>query len=124
MATSRTDDLSPVDHEAMTRAIELCCQRGAAKAEQIDDMIADDWRQAAVFSAYSCQNHYLHLAPWQDPPCEIHDLDAALRLPFGDPRGRREAAEILKKLLANNLSRYEPDPRNALDQVEARKVLR
>jgi hypothetical protein len=33
-----------------------------------------------------------------------------LRQPYGDPRGAREAVEILQKLLALGLSKYEPNP--------------
>jgi hypothetical protein len=48
-------------------------------------------------------------------------LDSGLRRPFGDPRGAREAGEILKKLFALNLSRYEPDPLRAIEQRQAAK---
>jgi hypothetical protein len=59
----------------------------------------------------------LHLQPWQLPPCDTN-LDSALREPFGDASGRREAGEVLKRLLALGLSRYEPDPMRAIAQAE------
>ena len=30
--------------------------------------------------------------------------------PFGDPRAARESAELLQRLLASGLSRFDPDP--------------
>ena len=60
--------------------------------------------------------------PGAAPPVEIHDLAATLRLPFGDQRGEREAAELLKTMLAAGLSRYEPDPLAALDEAEAKRA--
>jgi hypothetical protein len=36
--------------------------------------------------------------------------------------GRRAAAELLRRLLAAGLSRYEPDPVNALERLEAERA--
>jgi hypothetical protein len=58
------------------------------------------------------------------PPCWITDLATAMREPFGDPRGEREAAELLQKMLAAGLSRFEPDPLAAFDRIEAKKAAR
>jgi hypothetical protein len=55
----------------------------------------------------------LGLTPHQPRPYAIN-LAAALREPFGAEHGRREGADILQRLLANGLSRYEPDPDGAL----------
>jgi hypothetical protein len=38
---------------------------------------------------------------------------------YGPVMGRAAAAELLRRLLAAGLSRYEPDPVNALTRVEA-----
>jgi hypothetical protein len=47
---------------------------------------------------------------WQKPPlCYASDLEAALREPYDDQPGAREAYEILKKLLTLGLSKFEPD---------------
>jgi hypothetical protein len=45
-----------------------------------------------------------------------------LREPFGDPSGRREAGEIIKKLLALGLSKYEPNPLQAIAAAEQRQT--
>jgi hypothetical protein len=37
---------------------------------------------------------------------------------FGDPRGAREAGEILQKMLALGLSRFEPNPLQAIAEAE------
>jgi hypothetical protein len=39
--------------------------------------------------------------------------------PFGEQHGRREAGEMLKRLLEAGLSRYEPDPVAAIARAEA-----
>jgi hypothetical protein len=51
-----------------------------------------------------------------------NDPDGALRQPYGDARGAREAAEILKKLLALGLSKFEPDPLGAIAAAEQRQT--
>ena len=59
--------------------------------------------------------------PWQLAPLHYaNHLDSALREPFGDPRGPREAAEVLKKTLALGLSRFEPDPLRAIAEPSVR----
>jgi hypothetical protein len=59
--------------------------------------------------------------PWQLPPFRI-DLASALREPFDDARGLREGGEILKKLLALGLSRFEPDLLAAIAEAEQRRT--
>jgi hypothetical protein len=46
-------------------------------------------------------------------------LDDVLREPFGDASGRREAGEVLRRLLDAGLSRFEPNPLQALERAEA-----
>jgi hypothetical protein len=55
-----------------------------------------------------CQCDALDLLPRQSAPlyCANH-LDTVLREPFGEPSGRREAGEILERLLRNGLSKFE-----------------
>jgi hypothetical protein len=78
-----------------------------------------DWTEVAEFAAHCVQGRTLGLMPWQMPPlCYANHLDSALREPFGDPRGAREAGEVLKKMLALGLSRFEPDPLQAIAAAE------
>ena len=125
MSPSRTDSLSRADRDAMERAIEMVRGRGAARCEQINDMLrTDGFQSVGTFAASSCQCDSLRLKPWQTAPLWVGDLDAALRQPFGGQRGTREAAELLKKLLDNGLSKYEPDPLAALDEAKAKRAKR
>jgi hypothetical protein len=113
--------MTPIDQDALTRAIAACRAQSAARAEQIDSMLAVEPRgRVAQFAAYSSQNRSLNLQPWQSPPC--HASLAALSEPFGDPRAARESAELLKKMLALGLSRFEPDPLQAIAAAEAKGV--
>jgi hypothetical protein len=110
--------MTPTDRAALERAFAACRAEGPARAGQLDAMLADDpWERVAKFAAYSVQIDSLGLLPWQKPPCQTQ-LETALLEPFGDQRGTREAGEILKKLLALGLSKYEPDPIGAIADAE------
>lgn len=60
----------------------------------------------------------LGLIPWQQAPSTIN-LETALREPHGEAHGRREGAELLEKMLALGLSKFEADPVAALARAEA-----
>jgi hypothetical protein len=55
--------------------------------------------------------------PWQSPPFRASLRD--LSQPFGDASGRRESAELLRRLLRANLSPFEPHPLRAVERAEA-----
>jgi hypothetical protein len=94
--------------------------RRVPRAKQIDNMLADEpWESVAQFASYSAQNRNLGLMPWQNPPC--HARLANLDKPFDDPRGERESAELLSKMLALGLSRFEPNPLQAIAEAEAKR---
>jgi hypothetical protein len=116
-----TKRLTAIDREALERAIAIDRQRDRATRQQIDDKLErEPWREVAEFAAYGCQCTALYLKPWQPPPCwaEIDDQDNEA----GPISGHRAAAELLRRLLAAGLSRYEPDPVNALARVEAERA--
>ena len=60
--------------------------------------------------------------PWQSPPFRASLAD--LNKPFDDPRGERESAELLKRLLDAGLSPFEPFPLDALAEAEQRQAAR
>jgi len=96
------DDLTEVDLEALRRARALA--KGVPQVER-----HKSWYDAAHAAAYHLQLKDLRLKPWQDPPM------------FGDiERAQPGAAQLLRRLLAVGLSRYEPEPlgkMEALDRV-------
>jgi hypothetical protein len=114
--------ISRVDRDAMKRAIEELRRGGGEDARQIEQKLRDEpWEDVGRFAAYSCQDKNLKLQPWQVPPCWLRtdrDVEAALSMPH-DHSGRREAGELVQRLLAAGLSRDEPDPLGALARVEA-----
>jgi hypothetical protein len=116
--------LSDVDREALERALDMVRQESPAQRKQIDDMVVErGWDKAAGFAVYCCQDNRLKLAPWQMPPCWIRgNLDALLAAPVADHdyRGQRQAALLLRRLLAAGLSKYEPDPLVALARAEGK----
>jgi hypothetical protein len=112
--------MTPIDQAALTKAIAAARAESKSRARQIDSMLGDrSWQRVAEFAAYSAQIDALGLMPWQSPPC-IASL-ADLNQPFDDPRGARESAELLKKMLALGLSKFEPDPIGAIVEAEQRQ---
>ncbi len=65
-----------------------------------------------MFACTCAQSRSLDLPPWQNPVfrASLRDLDK----PYGDPSGKRESSELLKRLLDAGLSPFEPDPLQAL----------
>jgi hypothetical protein len=114
--------MNRIDKDAMERAIEAARAESAARATQIDSKLQDEsWERVAQFASYCVQGRVLNLQPWQKPPC--HASLADLDQPYDDPRGARESAELLKRLIDANLSPYEPDPMAALERAEAEQRL-
>jgi hypothetical protein len=103
--------MTEVDKDALRRAIKMTRALGAAENEQIDRRMAEgqSFEEIGRSCAYGCQRHNLRLKPWESPPiyAELHP----------DQPG---ATELLEKLLAAGLSRWEPDPIAALEAHEAR----
>jgi PAS domain-containing protein len=59
-------------------------------------------KKEAAFAAYSCQCDALELKPWESPPCWADEDDR-------HPADRKPQA-LLKRMLANGISRFHPDP--------------
>jgi hypothetical protein len=114
-----------VDRVAMMRAIDLARQQNDGRREQIDQKLADEpWEEVGAFASYCCQDAALQLKPWQTPPCWLSDSDvqAALASLEDDHTGWRAAAQLVVRLEAAGLSKYEPDPITALERAEANSV--
>lgn len=116
--------MNSVDQDALERAIVACRAQDAGRRRQVDLMLADQpWEEVATFCAFSAQIEALGLLPWQSPPIYacLGDLDQ----PYDDTRAARESAELLRRLLDNGLSKFEPDPITAIARAEAeRRVVR
>ena len=114
------NEIDEIDRDALKRALVACRAESPARAKQLDSMLADEpWQQVAVFAATCVQMDSLDLMPWQSPPfrASLRDLDK----PYGDPSGKRESAELLKRLLDANLSPFEPDPLAAIAEAEEKR---
>jgi hypothetical protein len=115
MTTSHPAHLGPVDLDALTRAMELA-KRHPLVARQLDDLEQTyGWENAARQAAYDCQCDALKLKPWQSPPMYGDSTDG---IDDFEGAGRAHAADLLRRLLAAGLSRFEPDPLAALARAE------
>ena len=93
------DEISAVDRDALQRSLIACRAESRARSRQIDAKLRHEpWERVAQFASYSAQIESLGLSPYQDPP--VYARLRNLAKPYDDPRGERESAEILKKLLA------------------------
>jgi hypothetical protein len=98
--------LSQADCDALERCMELA-QRDPERAEQLRSMLGDEpWDEVAEFASHCCQYYALSLRPWQSPPSSVDEDDP-------DERDK-DAQQLLRKMLAAGVSRYDPDPLQAL----------
>jgi len=108
-----------VYEEALERAIRIRRNhKDEVERIQIESMLLhNEWEEVGRFAAMSCQCDSLNLGPHQTPPCWIAPADIKDILAKGntdDPGSNYAAAVLLKRLLAAGLSRYEPNPLDAL----------
>jgi hypothetical protein len=73
------------------------------------------FEEVGRFAAYHCQCRILRLKPWETAPC---DAGPHLHPDATDTHGYGAAAELLERMLAAGLSRWEPDPIGALEAAE------
>jgi hypothetical protein len=118
--------LSRIDREALERAIALTlAEPDAGRVAQVREMLAERSREeVGKFCSYHRQCKNLNPKPWELVPSWLEtdrDVEAALAQPE-DHTARRAAALLTQRLLAAGLSRYEPSPLAALEQVEAERA--
>jgi len=117
--------LSPIDQEALERAVELMRAEGGDSRNQIEQMLRQEpWERAAGFAVDHCQEKNLRLRLWQPPPSWISPKDVENIISKGDDGalGHYAAALLLKRLLAAGLSQFEPDPERALAEAKAKRL--
>jgi hypothetical protein len=113
--------LSPVDRDALQRAMALA-RKEPGRAAQLDSKLADGepWERVAMFAASCCQGRSLQLRPWEAVPCDysVGDIPDLLHVRFPDTQGLAAAGRVLQHLLNLGLSRFEPDPIQAIAAAE------
>jgi hypothetical protein len=101
-----------VDFAALKLAMERCRASSEGRSRQLDSMLEDrPWEDVAIFAAYDQQMENLHLKPWQVPPAHVND-------PAHPEAGEGEAAALLRRMIAAGVSKWDPDPLNALDAAK------
>jgi hypothetical protein len=108
--------LSPIDREALERALARVQAESEEERDRFDRMLGGSgWQWAAESAAYHCQIAALKLKPWQAPPAHVHgdEIDPSV---YGCKPGE---VALKRRLLAAGLSRFEPDPLGALERAES-----
>jgi hypothetical protein len=115
--------MTRADKDALTRALDLARAESPAEARRIDTMIRErGWQSAAEFAAYGLQDRALRLRPWEVAPAWLKtdaDVAHALTAPASHHARLQQAAQLVERLQAAGLSRYEPDPVRALAERAA-----
>jgi hypothetical protein len=113
-----TTGLSRVDLEALERAHEQGCKVSAAYREHLEHIAHQSgWDEAAQSAAYYLQVKNLRLKCWECPPSSCRDsIEVINKLTYGS---RAKEVKLRRRLLALNLSLFEPDPQRAIERAEA-----
>ena len=115
--------ISRIDREALERALALDPDRDPGDDPPPNRRLDPaGWLEAAHSAAYACQCAVLRPKPWQPVPANDYVAVTDDDSEYGPVMGRAAAAELLRRLLAAGLSRYEPSPLEALARVEAERA--
>ena len=121
--TRQAKRLSPVDREALERALKIA-RSDPQEREMLDRLEKEEgWFTAAVQAVYHCQRPLIAPRLWQPQPHDLNPDEVEVIIARGDDgvNGNYAAAKLLKRMLKAGLSRYEPDVVGALEQAEARR---
>src|SRR5262245_20891015 len=102
--TDETDELDPIDREALERSVAVACADPIYRKTFVQLRAQDGWLAAAVAASYHCQYRALDLRPWQEAPAVATGRD-------------RACVDLQDRLIDASLSVYEPDPLRALAKV-------
>jgi len=104
-------DLNEIDAAALRRCVEIQLAPGNEDGPFVRHMLRTrPWVEVALWCSHHCQYWALGLRPWGPPPpasAEPSEDDPAVR-------------ELLARLAAAGLSRFEPSPIEALRAAEAK----
>lgn len=96
--------LSKLDHSALVECLRL--GEWHPKIGRCPKNSDDDWYERASWACYVLQYNNLNLRPWQSVPADV-DLD-------GTDEREADARELLRRMLDMGLSRFDPNPAQAL----------
>jgi len=116
--------LSQVDREAVTRAIELKRARSPADRREVDEMLKTNaWFEVAEDAVYCCQRSLIAPRLWQPTVADIPPDQVEAIIARGDDglAGNYAAAKLLRRMLKAGLSKYEPQVLQKLAEAKARR---
>jgi hypothetical protein len=101
--------MKKLDKAALELALETVLQGkepqpDPGRPDQVRTFVHEDgFEYAAKFCSSLLQRRHLQLRPWQRPPCR------------SEPHDGSEGGQLLARMLAAGVSRYEPNPLAALE---------
>jgi hypothetical protein len=117
--------MTQIDKAALERAVEQYRAGSRWQRSTIDSLIArgDSQEEVGRYAAFHCQCEELGLSPWQVAPCDVRDIarDLVRTDDRAERTGLRAAAQLLRRMFAAGLSRYEPRPLQAMEKAEKRQ---
>jgi hypothetical protein len=109
-------ELTTVDRDALERSLVAVCRRSPEDAARFEAMLdTKGWLEACETAAYSMQCRTLALKCWQAPPMHSGDVDYGPTATYGN---KTSEVRLKRRLLALNLSIFEPDPAAAIAKAE------
>ncbi|UGX93383.1 hypothetical protein G6321_00048610 [Bradyrhizobium barranii subsp. barranii] len=119
-----TTELTDLDRDALTLAIDVTRNESHARHRQVDKFLETRlWIEVATFCANCAQSRALNLPPWQPSPCHVGNMEAAFNGMLDEARcGYRAAALLRQRMSRCGVSRWHPDPARECDRVEAERA--
>jgi len=117
--------LSSIDRAALERAIELKRDRSPADRREIDERLKTrPWFEVAVDAVYCCQRSLIAPRLWQKQPhdIEVDEIETIIARGPDGLGGEYQAAKLLRRMLKAGLSKFEPQPLQALAEAKARRT--
>jgi hypothetical protein len=123
-----TTQLPQIDVRALGRALQTYRKLSPRHADEVRDLLRNDgWVEAAKYCALFVEKIEQNLTTSEMAPCELREetIGGLTEVWMADPEGvdqrRPEMVTLLRWLLHNGLSRYEPSPERACEAAEQRR---
>ena len=116
-------DLSPLDREALERAIALKRARSREDRREVEGQLkVNPWLTVAMDACYDAQMLLVRPKLWCPIPMDLdrNEIEATIAKGDDGKNGGYAAAKLLRRMLRAGLSQYEPEPLRRLAEAKRR----